>query len=145
MGLILDTSILIESERHGEGVEDLLNRVRTTQGEIDVALSAVSAIELTHGIYRAKTEADRERRRVFVEGIFHDLIVHPLTLEIAQLAGRIEGEHAAKGISIAIEDLMIGATALHLGFDVSTMNMRHFQAIPGLKVLKVGRGTLGSS
>ncbi len=31
----------------------------------------------------------------FVEGVFHDLIVHPLTLAIAQLAGRIEGEQAA--------------------------------------------------
>jgi tRNA(fMet)-specific endonuclease VapC len=54
-----------------------------------------------------------------------------------QLAGRIEGEQAARGVSIAIEDLMIGATALYLGFDVATLNVKHFQAIPGLKVLAV--------
>lgn len=137
MGLILDTSILIESERRGEGVEDILRSVRGTHGEIDVALSAVSAVELTHGIYRARTDADRDRRRVFVEGVFHDLIVHPLTLGIAQLAGRIEGEQAARGVSIAMEDLIIGATALHLGFDVVTLNVRHFQMIPGLSVLSL--------
>ena len=62
------------------------------------------------------------------------MIVHPMTLEIAQLAGRIEGEQAAKGISIDFEDLVIGATALHLGFDVATINVKHFQRIPGLKV-----------
>ena len=134
MGLILDTSILIESERRGEGVEDILRRVRGARGEIDVALSAVSAVELTHGIYRARSDADRDQRRVFVEGVFHDLLVHPLTLAIAQLAGRIEGEQAAKGVSIAIEDLLIGATALHLGFEVVTLNLRHFQMIPGLRV-----------
>ena len=47
MGLILDTSILIESERRGEGVEDILRSVRGAHGETDVALSAVSAVELT--------------------------------------------------------------------------------------------------
>lgn len=104
-------------------------------GEIDIALASISAVELAHGIYRARTDADRIRRRVFVEGVFHDLIVHPLTLEIAQLAGRIEAEQAAKGISIAVEDLIIGATALHLGFDVATLNVKHFQVIPGLTVV----------
>ncbi len=137
MGLILDTSILIESERRNEGVEDILRSVRGAHGEIDVALSAISAVELTHGIYRARTDADRDRRRVFVEGVFHDLIVHPLTLGIAQLAGQIEGEQAAKGVSIAMEDLIIGATALHLGFDIVTLNVRHFQKIPGLSVLSL--------
>jgi predicted nucleic acid-binding protein len=137
LGLILDTSILIESERRSEGVEDILRSVRGAHGETDIALSAVSAVELTHGIYRARTDADRDRRRVFVEGVFHDLIVHPLTLAIAQLAGRIEGEQAARGVSIAMEDLIIGATALHLGFDVVTLNVRHFQAIPGLNVLSL--------
>jgi len=137
VGLILDSSILIESERRGEGVEDILRSVRGAHGETDIALSAVSAVELTHGIYRARTDADRDRRRVFVEGVFHDLIVHPLTLGIAQLAGRIEGEQAARGVSIAVEDLIIGATALHLGFDVVTLNVRHFQKIPGLSVLSL--------
>ena len=135
MGLILDTSILIDSERRGEGVEDILRRVRAVHGEIDVALSTVSVVELTHGIYRARTEADRTRRHIFAEGVFHDLNVHLLTLEIAQLAGRIEGEQAAKGVTIDFEDLVIGTTALHLGFDVATINVRHFQRIPDLNVV----------
>ena len=39
-----------------------------------------------------------------------------------------------------MEDLIIGATALHLGFDVVTRNLRHFQAIPGLNVLSFEAG-----
>ena len=60
MGLILDTGILIASERRGGSVEAILERLRAEQGEVDVAISAVSVVELTHGIYRARTEADRE-------------------------------------------------------------------------------------
>jgi predicted nucleic acid-binding protein len=134
-GLILDTSVLIASDRRGESVEDILRQARAAHGEIDIALSAVSAVELTHGIYRARTDSHRERRRSFAEGVFSDLIVHPVSLAIAQLAGRIEGEQAAKGVSIAFEDLVIGATALHLGFDVATLNERHFRLIPGLKIV----------
>lgn len=89
MGLILDTSILIASERRGEGVEDILNRARTEHQEDDVAISSVSVVELTHGIYRARTEADKLRRQTFAEGIFENLIIHPVTHEIAELAGRI--------------------------------------------------------
>lgn len=95
----------------------------------------VSIIELTHGIYRAKSDADRAQRVTFSQELSRDMIVHPVTLSIAQLAGRIEGEQASKGIAIGFEDLVIGATALHLGFDVATANVKHFRQIPGLKIV----------
>jgi tRNA(fMet)-specific endonuclease VapC len=96
MGLILDTSILIASERRGESVEDILRKVRSTQGEIDIALSTVSVVELMHGMYRARTDAQRERRRLFAEGVFQDLIIHPVSLEIAQLAARSKASRPQK-------------------------------------------------
>jgi predicted nucleic acid-binding protein len=134
MGLILDTGILIASERRGEAVEEILRHIRSSFGEIDIALSAVSVVELTHGIYRAKTDAQRQKRSAFAEAAFHDILVHPVSLEIAQLAGKIEGQQAALGIMIAFQDLVIGATALHLGFSVATLNTRHFKLIPELKI-----------
>lgn len=73
MGLILDTSVLIASERRGEAIEDILYQVRKIHGEIDIAISTVSAVELTHGIYRAQTEAAMDRRRVFAERAFQYL------------------------------------------------------------------------
>jgi len=85
--------------------------------------------------YRAKTDADRQQRHAFSEEVYRDLIVHPVTLEIARLAGQIEGEQAALGNIIAFEDLVIGATALHLCFDVLTVNVKHFQRIPALSVI----------
>jgi len=40
-------------------------------------------------------------------------------------------------ILIALPDLLIGVTALHLGFSVATLNVRHFQLIPGLSVIQL--------
>jgi len=136
MGLILDSSLLIAGERRGERVWDILERVKASQGETENALSAITVVELTHGIYRAKSEGDRRRRRAFVEELCLAIPVHAVTLEIAQLAGRIEGEQAANGVAIALPDLLIGVTALHLGCSVATLNVRHFQLIPGLSVVR---------
>jgi predicted nucleic acid-binding protein len=97
----------------------------------------VTIVELTHGIYRAKSDADRERRRAFSEELRRDMVVHPVTVEIAELAGRIEGEQAARGVSITFEDLLIGATALHLGYEVATLNLGDFQRIPGLSLIQL--------
>jgi tRNA(fMet)-specific endonuclease VapC len=133
MGVILDSSILIAGERRRE----ILERVEAVCGKTTAALSAVTAVELTHGIYRAKIDADRKRRETFVEELFQAVAVHPLTLEVARLAGRIHGEQMGQGISIDFPDLLIGATALHLGFDVVTLNVRHFQQIPGLSVVQL--------
>ncbi len=137
MGLILDSSLLIASERRGQHVWDILERALASQGETEAALSVITVVELTHGIYRAKSQADRERRRAFVEELSQAIPVHPVTLEIAKLAGRIEGEQGAKGIVIALPDLLIGVTALHLGYSVATLNSRHFQSIPGLSVVQL--------
>jgi predicted nucleic acid-binding protein len=134
MGIILDSTVLIAAERGGESVAQILRRVQAIQGETEAGLSAVTIVELTHGIYRAKNDQDRQRRRLFAEELCRDVPVHPVTLEIAQLAGKVEGEQAMRGVSIPFEDLLIGATALHLGYAVVTRNVRHFQLIPELIV-----------
>jgi predicted nucleic acid-binding protein len=63
--------------------------------------------------------------------------VRPVTLYIARLAGRIEGQQEAIGVQFAFEDLLICATALHLGYEVATLNLRDFKRIPGLSVIQL--------
>jgi predicted nucleic acid-binding protein len=137
MGLILDSSLIIAGERRGQRVWDILERVPALQGETENAISAVTVLELTHGIYRAKSETDAKRRQAFVEELCQAVPVEPVTFEIAQLAGRIEGEQAAKGVVIALPDLLIGATALHLGYSVATQNLRDFRKISGLSATEL--------
>src|SRR5258708_39711641 len=137
MGLMLDSSLFIPGERRGQRVWDILERARASQGETENALSAITIVELTHGIYRAKSEADRQRRRVFVEELSQAIPVHPVTLEIAQIARRIECEQVAKGVVIAVTDLLIGVTALHLGYSVATLNAPYFRLIAGICLVEL--------
>jgi tRNA(fMet)-specific endonuclease VapC len=136
VGLILDSSTVIAGERLGHTVRQILEQLHTEYNEMEIGLSVVTVVELTHGVYRAKLEERRQRRQAFVEEIIRDVPVHPVTVETAKLAGRIEGELAEHGVSIAFEDLLIAATALQLGFGILTANVRHFQLIPGLRVVQ---------
>jgi predicted nucleic acid-binding protein len=64
------------------------------------------------------------------------LPVHPVTVPIALRTGQIDGENQAKGIRLPLSDLLIGATALELGYSVATGNLRHFEMIPGLTLVR---------
>jgi predicted nucleic acid-binding protein len=79
----------------------------------------------------------RGRREAFISELLADLTVYPYTKETALLAGKIDGERQNHGIVIPFPDLLIGATALGLGYTVLTTNIRHFQQIPGLFVLQM--------
>ena len=136
MGIILDSSVIISAERRGSSVRQILEQVQASQGEIEIGLSVVSVAEFVHGAYRAKTAGQQQWRLAFIERLCQDVPVHPATLDIARLAGRIEGQEEAKGVRVSFEDLLIGATALHLSYSVATLNLRHFQRIPGRSVLQ---------
>lgn len=137
MGLILDSSVVIAAERRGHTVRQILEQVQAAHGEIEIGLSVVTIAELMHGAYRAKSDAQKQRRLAFIDRLCSDVPIHPMTVETARMVGRIEGQQAAQGIAIGFEDLAIGVTALQLGFDVATLNVRHFERIPGLKIVSV--------
>jgi predicted nucleic acid-binding protein len=135
MGPILDSSIIIAAESRGDTVAGLIERELTGVGDQDAALSSIGLTELIHGIYRAVNPEIRLRRQTFVEELLQSLTVYPYTKETALLAGRIDGEQQANGVTIPFGDLLIGATALSLGFSLLTTNMRHFRLIPYLRVI----------
>ena len=137
MGLILDSSVVIAAERRGETVEQLIERVITTTGDQEAALSAIGLTELIHGIYRAQSPQIRQRRESFITELLADLTVYPYTKETALLAGEIDGEQQGRGVVIPFSDLLIGATALSLGFKVLTVNLRDFERIPGLLLMQI--------
>lgn len=137
MGLILDSSIVIDAERRGDTVERLIQRVVVAAGDQEAALSAVGLTELVHGLYRAKTSSLRLRRQAFLDELLTVLTVYPYTKQTALLAGQLDGEQQSQGVVIPFADLLIGATALSLGYGVLTANLRHYRLIPGLAVLQL--------
>jgi len=134
---MLDSTAAVAAERQGKNARQLLEAVVLETGDEGIALSVLTVLELAHGIVRSDTSERRERRQRFLEDLLTGVPIQPVTLPIALRAGRIDGESQAQGIRIPLSDLLIGASALELGYGVGTANVRHFQLIPGLNVVKL--------
>jgi tRNA(fMet)-specific endonuclease VapC len=113
----------------------LLRNVVDVVGDEELGISSVALAELLHGIYREPTVSRRDARRSLLARITEGVTVAPFGEAAAELTGRLGAQQAAAGMMIPNNDLMIGATALSLGFAVLTVNVRHFRMIPGLKVI----------
>ena len=92
-------------------------------------------MELAHGIAHANTPERKATRQQFLNELIAAVPVHPVSTSVALRTGRIDGENAAQGVRLALSDLLIGVTALDLGYRVATGNMRHFEMVPGLEVV----------
>jgi tRNA(fMet)-specific endonuclease VapC len=134
VGLILDSSTLIQAERRGDTVAQLLKDIFALVGDQETALSAIALVEIAHGIHRANTQSIRDRREAFIRELLADVPVYPFTQPVALLAGQVDAQQQSQGVRIPFQDLLIGATALHLGYTIVTGNPRHFQMIPNLVV-----------
>ncbi len=134
MGLLIDSTVLIDAERKGQGPRDLFDALRERWGDVEVAISVISAGELFHGCWRADSPVRRARREEFVEELVGALPVLVVTLPVARLFGELDAKLSAAGRRVPTSDLLIGATALSHGHEVVTSNLRHFRSVPGLVV-----------
>ena len=135
--VVLDSSVVITAERKSLSVPQLVEAIKTAYGEIELSLSPVTVAELVHGIYRARTPKVGQRRRQYIEELVKLVPLHPVTLQTGYLVGQIEGQEAAKGNVLPFNDLLIAAAAIEQGYAVLTENLRHFEKVPGVRVLKL--------
>jgi len=136
MGLILDSSVVIAAERRGDTVAQLLRGIAAVTGDQRTVLSSIGLTELVHGVHRSPSAHARGLRESFLQELLINIDIYPYTRETALLAGQIDGEQKNRGISIPFADLLIGVTALEVGYSILTINARHFRLIPGLIVLQ---------
>ena len=133
--LVLDSGVLIAAERDARPVSGLLAVLEHDHGENEIGLSAITVIELEHGLHRAQTEEQVRNRRNYLDTVYAAIPVEPFTRDMAQIAAKIDAEARKSGCVIPFSDLLIGATALRFGYGVGTRNLRHFQMIPGLTLV----------
>ncbi len=130
MGVILDTSVLIEVER---GRTDIEKFIAGRENEL-FSLSIISVAELLHGVHRADSELRKQKRAAYVDKIIDIFPIYPFDLKITKVYEKLWSDLLKKRINIGAHDLMIGATAISLGFSIATFNVRHFSKIDGLKM-----------
>lgn len=134
---MLDSSVLIVAEREALPVSSVLAALQHQHGENEIILSSIPVIKLEHGLHRAQTTEQARRRRDFLDTAFAAIPVESFSREMAQVAAKVDAEPRKAGKVIPFSDLLIGATALHHGYAIGTRNLRHFQMIPNLRVLRV--------
>ncbi len=130
MGIIFDTSILIEAERGRFGIEKFISG----REEEPFGLSVITIAELLHGVHLADSSKRRVKRSAYVEKVIDLFPVYPFDIATARVYAELWAHLRKRGIQIGAHDLIIGSTALALGFSVATFNKRHFDRMEGLKL-----------
>ena len=97
--------------------------------------SSVVIGELYKGAHRS---ANREFHLEQIEArILPAITVLSYDTAVARTYGDIDGQLHRLRLPLADADLQIAATALHHGLDLVTGNLRHFERIPGLSLVRV--------
>jgi predicted nucleic acid-binding protein len=127
LGIVLDSSVLGAAERKKLTTPEAIKKIREATRDVPIVICALTVAELGHGIYRADTPERGRQRRQFLDQLKAQVP--------AEIIARVGADQAAKGITIPMADLIIGACALELGYSVGTSKLRDFGRIPGLSLI----------
>lgn len=138
MGLVIDTSALIEFERALAEARELL-----LEDDQPAVIPAVVWAEALVGVQLARTKREAQQRRERLETVGTSTNVVPFTAETAEHYAAIFAELSAKGRLIPSNDMAVSATARELNFGVlvGPEDEAHFRQVKGLKVSVVRRKT----
>lgn len=134
MGLLIDSTVFIHAERNRQSPEELVQDIASRFGDVELALSVMSAGELLHGCWRADTPARRARREEFVEALLAAIPAITITLPVMRIFAEVDARLTATGERLPTSDLLIACTALSRGDEIVTGNRRHYDRVPGLVV-----------
>lgn len=126
---VLDTSFLIDLMRGDEGAILLLEDLLTDYDPILV--SAVTVMELFHGVARSRSPALEERR---IRRVLRGISTVSLDFEAARYAGLLDGRLANDGIRASVADLLIAAAALQANDVIVTRDADAFERIEDVSV-----------
>lgn len=132
MAVLVDSSVVIDIERDTADLSALVERL----GDETVAMAAVTAAELLHGVHRARSAQRRARRGRFVEAVLGAVAVLPFDLEVARIHARVWADLAAAGRTIGAHDMIIAATALAHELPLATDNRAEFGRVEGLELVE---------
>jgi tRNA(fMet)-specific endonuclease VapC len=96
----------------------------------DIAISSVTASELTFGVVKSGSEKNRQALALF----FAPLEILPFDASVIWHYGEIRSNLEKRGTPIGSLDTMIAAHARALGAVLVTNNVREFSRVEGLRV-----------
>jgi predicted nucleic acid-binding protein len=120
---LIDTNILVLAIRQRQNKWELLRGLVVTGATL--SCSVITLGEIYAGM--------RPHERVRTEELLSVLDSHPVTVEVARLAGLLKNEWKVKGFTLTLPDMLIAATAIAHGLTLITDNLKDFP-MPELKI-----------
>ena len=122
---LIDSDILIDARN---GVANAANFLATQRAGAGLLVSVISCIELVAGCRNGRELVDLQQFLKQVTVVRVTAAISDRSFELVQLW------FLSHGLQMA--DALIAATALENGLTLFTRNVRYFQMIPGLVVIK---------
>jgi len=123
--IVIDTDVVIDFFKdalpEANAVSDLISRE-------EAAMTSVSVFELYAGV-------EGKRRLHQIERLVESLLILPLDVIEAAVAGKIYTRLKSKGHSVGTRDILIAGICLANGLPLYTRNVAHFSRIEDLRVL----------
>ncbi len=131
MGLVLDTSALVELERMGPN-----GPTGDLPWDEELILPAIVWAEALVGVRLADTPLRAAQRRARLESLRVRLAIEPFSIEVAEHYADIFAELMQSGTMIPQNDIAVAATARAASFGVLTgpNDEKHFQRVTGMIV-----------
>ena len=126
MKFLLDTCAVSDYLR---GVDSVVQRIQKVRPS-DVAISAVTVMELRYGATRRQSPKLTASVEAFLSGIS----ILTFDAEAAERAGVLRAKMETKGLSIALADCQIAGTALAYELTLVTHD-KDLMRVPDLKVV----------
>jgi len=122
--ILVDTNVISESARRSPAPSVLTFLLQHPV----VGLSSISVLELEAGV-RSAPAARRIRLGLWLDALLESGAVEviPVDAAVARMAGKLRAETRRR--PVAIEDVLIGATALSRGMTLATRNTSHFKRL----------------
>jgi tRNA(fMet)-specific endonuclease VapC len=132
LAFVVDTSAVIGMERSGHPIDVAF----ASDPDFKLAISALTVSELLEGVYRAPSGERREQRRRYIETVLDRLPIFDFNLAVAWNHLRLRADLSQTGTPIGAHDAIIAATALTIGAGIITENVREFERVPGIRVIR---------
>jgi len=121
----VDTDILI----------DFFSNVTPGAQVVSTLISREEAVVTSVSVFELYAGVEGKRRLKQIETLIQNLMILPLDVFEAVMAGKIYTELRTKGQMIGTHDILIAAICLANGLPLYTKNVIHFSKIEDLQVL----------
>ena len=113
---LLDSDVIIAYLR---GLEEAVRFVNNLfRNSVVMGICSINVVEIYAGM--------KERERDATERLIESLRFFPVDPETARLAGDMIRNHRGKGITLALADAVIAATAIQNDLILATYNKKHY-------------------